>query len=43
MYTKYNIQDYNFYNFNETDFIIKVIYDNIIVTRIDRFDQDKQL
>ena len=42
MYTKYDIQDYNFYNFNETGFIIKVIYNNIIVIRTDRFNRDKQ-
>ena len=41
--TKYNIQDCNFYNFDEIDFIMKVIYDNMIVTRIDRSDRGKQL
>ena len=43
MYTKYNIQDCNFYNFNKTGFIMKVICNNIVVIRIDRFDRDKQL
>ena len=42
MYTKYGIQDCDFYNFDEIDFIIKVIYNNIIVTRIDRFGRGKQ-
>ena len=43
MYTKYDIQDCDFYNFNETSFMMGVIYDNMIVTRTDRFSQSKQL
>ena len=43
MYTKYDIQDYDFYNFNETDFIIKIICNNIVITYTDRSDRDKQL
>ena len=42
MRTKYDIQDCNFYNFDEIDFMMKVIYDNIIVTRINRSSRDKQ-
>ena len=42
MCTKYGIQDYNFYNFDETDFIMKVICDNIVVIRTDRSGRGKQ-
>ena len=43
MYTKYDIQDYDFYNFNKTSFIMEVICNNIMITRIDRSSRDKQL
>ena len=43
MRTKYDIQDCDFYNFDETGFIMGVIYDNMIVTRTDRSGRGKQL
>ena len=43
MRTKYDIQDCNFYNFDETDFMMKVICDNMVVTRTDRSGRGKQL
>jgi hypothetical protein len=43
MRTKYGIQDEDFYNFNETGFIIGVICTGMIVTRADRRERSKQL
>ena len=43
MRTKYAIQEEDFYNFDETGFIIKVIYDNMVVIYVDRCDKNKQL
>jgi hypothetical protein len=43
MRTKYEIQDEDFYNFDEIDFMIGVIYAGMIVTRADRRGRGKQL
>jgi hypothetical protein len=43
MRTKYGIQNEDFYNFDETGFIIGVIYAGMIVTRADRRGRGKQL
>ena len=40
--TKYDIQDCDFYNFDETGFIMKVICNNMVVIRTDRSDRGKQ-
>ncbi len=39
--TKYGIQDYDFYNFDETGFIIRIICSNIVVICVDRCDWGK--
>ena len=39
--TKYNILDYNFYNFDETNFIIDIIYSGIIVINTERNSRNK--
>ena len=41
--TKYNIQDEDFYNFDETGFIMRIIYGNIVVTYVNRYNRSKQL
>jgi hypothetical protein len=41
--TKYGIQDEDFYNFDETGFIIGVIYADMIVIRANRRKRGKQL
>jgi hypothetical protein len=38
---KYGILDCDFYNFNETRFIIGIIYAIIIITRVDRHNRSK--
>lgn len=43
MRTKYGIQDYDFYNFDETGFIMGIICSGIIVTCADRRGRGKQL
>ena len=43
MRTKYGIQDCDFYNFDETGFMMGVICDNMVVTRADRSGRGKQL
>ena len=43
MRTKYGIQDEDFYNFDETGFMIGVIYAGMIVTHADRRGRGKQL
>jgi hypothetical protein len=43
MRAKYGIQDCDLYNFDETGFIMGVIYGNIIVTSSDRKDRAKKL
>jgi hypothetical protein len=43
MRTKYGIQDEDFYNFDETGFMIGVIYADMIITRTDRRRRGKQL
>ena len=40
---KYSIQDADFYNFDETGFIMGIIYSNMVVTRSDRRGRGKQL
>jgi hypothetical protein len=39
---KYGIQDEDFYNFDEIGFIIRVIYIDMIVIRVDRCGRGKQ-
>jgi hypothetical protein len=41
MRAKYNIQDYDFYNFDKTGFMIGVISLAIVVTRADRRGRSK--
>src|SRR6266699_2193787 len=41
--TKYNIQDCDFYNFDETDFIINIICNNIMIIYVDRNDRSKKI
>jgi hypothetical protein len=41
MRAKYGILDYDFYNFDETGFMIGVICPGIFVTRTDRRDRGK--
>ncbi len=41
--TKYGIQDYDFYNFDETSFIMGVICGNIVIIYVDRRGRGKQL
>ena len=41
MRAKYGIMDYDFYNFDETGFIIGVICASMVVTRADRRSRDK--
>ena len=43
MRMKYRVQDCDFYNFNETGFIMGVISSNMVVTRVDRRSRGKQL
>ena len=43
MRAKYRIQDYDFYNFNKTGFIIGVICSSMVVMRADQRSQRKQL
>ena len=43
MRTKYGIQDCDFYNFDETGFMMGVICGNMVVTRADRRGRGKQL
>ncbi len=43
IYTKYNIQNEDFYNFDETGFIMEIIYNNIVVIYADRYSRSKQL
>ena len=43
MRTKYGIQDCDFYNFDETGFMMGVICGNMVVTRADRSGRGKQL
>ena len=43
MRAKYGIQNYDFYNFNKTKFMMSVIYFNIIITRFDRCEKNKQV
>ena len=43
MRTKYGIQDYDFYNFDETGFMMGVICSSIVVTYADRRGRGKQL
>ena len=38
---KYSVLDYDFYNFDETGFIIGIIYPVIVVTYTDRRDKGK--
>ena len=37
------IQKKDFYNFDETGFMIEIIYGNIVVIYIDRYNKSKQL
>ena len=43
MRTKYGIQDCDFYNFDETGFMMGVICGNMVITRADRRGRGKQL
>jgi hypothetical protein len=43
MRTKYSIQDCDFYNFDETGFMMGVICSSMVVTRADRRGKSKQL
>jgi len=36
------IQEKDFYNFDETGFIMGIIYDNMMVIYIDRYSKNKQ-
>ena len=38
---KYSVLDYDFYNFDETGFIISIICPTIVVTRVDRRSRGK--
>ena len=41
MRVKYSIQDCDFYNFDETGFIMGVIYSSMVVTRADQRSRGK--
>jgi hypothetical protein len=41
MRVKYRVLDYNFYNFDETSFMIGVICPTIVITYIDRYSRGK--
>jgi hypothetical protein len=41
MRQKYGIQDYDLYNFDETGFIIGIIYNSIAIIRSDRRNKNK--
>ena len=41
MRAKYGILNYDFYNFDETGFIMGVIYASIVVTHADRYGRGK--
>ena len=43
MRAKYGIQDCDFYNFDETGFIIGIIRPRIVVTRSDRVGKPKAI
>ena len=43
MRAKYSIQDADFYNFDETGFMMGIICSNMVVTRSDRRGRGKQL
>ncbi len=43
IYTKYIIQDYNFYNFDETNFTIDMIRFKTIIIRFDRIGKPKAI
>src|SRR6266566_9585164 len=43
IHMKYMIQKKDFYNFDEIDFIMRIIYNNIMIIYIDRCNRSKQL
>lgn len=43
MRAKYGIQDYDFYNFDETGFVIGMIWPGTVVTRSDRVGKPKAI